>query len=151
MCVCVCIYVFTKMTPLFIYMYIYILSSTDRSVSLYQNSSVWLDRIDSWSWDRNPVDSNANPRFYHSATRKPVKAKKFKRLWITIVFVYIYPLNGYWELDSQWRALHIHKWQHNYIYICIYIYIYKCKVSKKEKVSLKILFKNIFKIFMSEL
>ena len=54
---------------------IYILSSTDRSVSFYQNSSVWLDRLDSRSWDQNPVDSNANPRFYHSATRKPAPAK----------------------------------------------------------------------------
>ena len=52
------------------YIYIYILSSTDRSVSFYQNSSVCLDTLDSRSWDRNPVDSNANPRFYHSATRK---------------------------------------------------------------------------------
>ena len=52
---------------IYIYIFnIYILSSTDRSVSFYQNSSVWLDRLDSWSWDQNPVDSNANPRFYHS-------------------------------------------------------------------------------------
>ena len=43
------------------------LSATDRSVSFYQNSSVWLDRLDSRSWDRNPVESNASPRFYHSA------------------------------------------------------------------------------------
>ena len=60
---------------IYIYIYIYILSSTDRCVSFYQNSSVWLDRLDSRSWDRNPVDSNANPRFYHSATRKPAPAK----------------------------------------------------------------------------
>ena len=40
-----------------------------------QNSSVWLDGLDSRSWDRNPVDSNANPRFYHSATRKPAPVK----------------------------------------------------------------------------
>ena len=55
---------------------IYILSSTDRSVSFYQNSSVWLEILDSRSWDRNPVDSNANPRLYPSATRKPAAAKK---------------------------------------------------------------------------
>ena len=36
------------------------------------NSSVWLDILDSRSWDRNPVDSNANPRLYPAATRKPV-------------------------------------------------------------------------------
>ena len=53
----------------------YILSSTDRSVSFYQNSSVWLDILDSRSWDRNPVDSNANPRLYTSATRKRAATK----------------------------------------------------------------------------
>ena len=37
--------------------YISIKSSTDRSVSFYQNSSVWLDILASRSWDRNPVDS----------------------------------------------------------------------------------------------
>ena len=37
------------------------MSSTDRSLSFYQNSSVWLDIPASRSWDRNPVDSNANP------------------------------------------------------------------------------------------
>ena len=60
----------------FFTIYIYILSSTDRSVSFYQNTSVWLDRLDSRSWDRNPVDSNANPRFYYSTTRKPAQAKE---------------------------------------------------------------------------
>ena len=55
---------------------IYILSSADRSVSFNQNSSMWSDRLDSRSWDRNLVDSNANPRFYHSATRKPAQAKE---------------------------------------------------------------------------
>ena len=50
---------------IYIYIYIYILSSTDRPVEFYQNSSVWLDRLDSWSWDRNLVDWNVNPRFYH--------------------------------------------------------------------------------------
>ena len=27
-------------------------------------------------WDRNPVDSNANPRLYPAATRKPAAAKQ---------------------------------------------------------------------------
>ena len=44
----------------------HILSSTDRSVSFYQNSSVWLDILDSRSWVRNPVDSNAKPKLYPS-------------------------------------------------------------------------------------
>ena len=46
--------------PSYIYIYIYILSSTDRSVSFYQNSSVWLDGLDSQSWDRNQ-DSTTQP------------------------------------------------------------------------------------------
>ena len=49
---------------------VYIKSSTDRSISFDQNSSVWLNILASRSWDRNPVDSNANPSFYLSATRK---------------------------------------------------------------------------------
>ena len=65
-----------KHAYIYIYIYIYILSSTDRPVSFYQNSSVWLDRLDSRSWDRNSVDSNANPRFYHSATRKLAQVKE---------------------------------------------------------------------------
>ena len=56
--------------------YVYIFSSRDRYVSFYQNSSVWLDRLDSGNWDRNPVDSNAIPRFYHSATRKLAQLKE---------------------------------------------------------------------------
>ena len=39
-------------TYLMILVYIYILSSTDKPVSFYQNSSVWLDRLDSRSRDR---------------------------------------------------------------------------------------------------
>ena len=31
-------------------------------------------RARSRSWDQNQVDSNANRRFYHSATRKPAPA-----------------------------------------------------------------------------
>ena len=42
-----------------------------QTVSFYQNSSVWLDRLDSRSWDWKLADCNANPRFYHSVTRKP--------------------------------------------------------------------------------
>ena len=61
---------------IYIYIYIYILSSTYRPVLFYQNSSVWLDRLDSRTWDWNLADWNANPRFYHSATRKPVQVKE---------------------------------------------------------------------------
>ena len=54
--------------------------STDRSVSFYQNTSVWLDILDSRSWDQNLVDSNANPRLYPSAMRKPAAN----------IYIYIY-------------------------------------------------------------
>ena len=35
------------------------------------NFSVWLGKLDSRSWDRNPADSNADPIVYHTDTRKP--------------------------------------------------------------------------------
>ena len=57
-------------------------------------------RLDSRSWDRNPVDSNANPRFYHQPRGNQRKRRKFEWLWITIVIVYIYPLYGDQELNS---------------------------------------------------
>ena len=78
-CVCVCVCVLHpyygalfiyKYTDQYIYIYIYVCvcvwSSTDRSVSFYQNSSVWLDIQASRSWERSPVDSNSNPRLYTS-------------------------------------------------------------------------------------
>ena len=37
-------------------------NQTKPDVSFYHNSSVWLDKLDPLSWDRKPVDSNANPR-----------------------------------------------------------------------------------------
>ena len=39
----------------YIYIYIYIVIHR-QTVSFYQNSSVWLNRLDSWSWDWNLVD-----------------------------------------------------------------------------------------------
>ena len=67
---------------IYIYIYIYIESSTDRSVLFYQNSSVWLDILASRSWDRNPVDSNGNPRLFPSDSTW---------LWILIyIYIYIY-------------------------------------------------------------
>ena len=60
---------------IYIYMYIYIVIHR-QTVSFYQNSSVWLDRLDSLGWDRNLADWNANPRFYHSAMRKPAQVKE---------------------------------------------------------------------------
>ena len=53
------------------------MSSTDRSVSFYQYSSVWLDKLDFRSWDRNSVDSNANPIY---------------------IYIYIYMESGYYQV-----------------------------------------------------
>ena len=55
--------------------FVYVVIQT-QTLSLYHNSSVWLDTLGFRSLERNPVDSNANPRFYHSATRKPAQAKE---------------------------------------------------------------------------
>ena len=45
------------MIYIYIYIYIYICIVIHRqTVSFYQNSSVWLDRLDSRSWDRNLAD-----------------------------------------------------------------------------------------------
>ena len=38
---------------------------------------MWLERLDFRSLDRNLANCNANPRFYHTATRKPTKAKEY--------------------------------------------------------------------------
>ena len=81
---------------IYIYIYIYILSFTDWPVSFYQNSSVWLNRLDSRYWDRNPVDSNANPRFYHSATRKPAYVYIHTH---TLTLIYIYMRQTYIYID----------------------------------------------------
>ena len=86
-------------THLYIYIYIYILSSTGRSVSFYQNSSVWLDILDSRSWDRNPVDSNANPRLY------------------PYIYIYIYTLTH----THAHTYIYTHTHTHTHIYIYIYI------------------------------
>ena len=58
-----------------------------QTVSFYQNSSVLLDRLDSRSWDQNLADFNANPRFYHSATRKPATIVGY--LMPNLVFTHI--------------------------------------------------------------
>ena len=80
---------------MFMYIYIYIVIHR-QTVLFYQNSSGWLDRLDSWTWlTEMPIqDSTTQPR------ENQRKRRKFKRLCITFVFVYIYPLNGYREVDS---------------------------------------------------
>ena len=85
---------------IYIYIYIYILSSTDRSILFYQNSSVWLDILDSHCWDRNPVESKRQSKTLPLSHEETSSKVNFKRLWITITIVYIHLLNGYQELNS---------------------------------------------------
>ena len=55
------------MGRLFIYIYIYIyIVILRQTVSLYHNSSVWLDMPDTWSWDWNPPNFMLNLVSYHS-------------------------------------------------------------------------------------
>ena len=118
--------------------YIYIVIHR-QTVSLYQNSSVWLNRLDSSSWDSNLADWNANPRFYHTTMRKLAQAKEILTLMYHISFVYIYLLNDYQELNSfeepcftlvatitsLARELNpTGVGEHIYIYIYIYIYMH---------------------------
>ena len=49
------IYIYIYIYIIYIYIYIYIYFVIDRrTVSFYQNSSVWLHTADAWSRDRNP-------------------------------------------------------------------------------------------------
>ena len=75
-----------------------ILSSTDRSISFYQNSSVLLHGLDSGILGSKPGWLICLYKILPLSHEH--KRMKFKRLWITIVIVYLYPLNGYRELDS---------------------------------------------------
>ena len=51
------------------YIYIHIQSSTDISVSFYQNSLVWIDMLASRCWDRNRLTQTPIQASNHSATR----------------------------------------------------------------------------------
>ena len=123
----------------YIHSYIYIVTHR-QTVSLYHKSSVWLDRLDSQSWDRNLADWKANLRFYHSAMRKSAQAKEILMLMYHICFVYTYPFNGYRELNSfeescfmlvatitsLTRELNPTGVEEHIYCIYIYIYIYIC-------------------------
>ena len=137
-----------------IYIYLYISSSTDRSVSFYQNSSVWLDILASRCWERNQVDSNANPGLYTSATRNQWQRSKFLDGYESQLQLFTYiRLTAAESSIHIWRALQINAngntitsfarelnptgvWEYIYIYnhpqtnlfrsIRIYIYIYIC-------------------------
>ena len=98
---------------------------------------MWLDGPDSRSW----IETRLTQTPIQDSTIQPLgnqrQRSKFKRLWITIVIVYIFPLNGYWELESNeepciyanGKTITSFAWELNptgvgeHIYIYIYIYI----------------------------
>ena len=70
-----------ELNPMGVGKYISLLSSTDRSVSFYQNSSVWLDILASRNWDRNPFDSNTN----------------YQSIYVSVyIYIYIYRYIDRW-------------------------------------------------------
>ena len=83
--------------------HIYIKSSEDRSVSFYQNSSVWLPVAG--------IETRLSQTPIQTSTPQPrgnsCSEINFKRLWITITIVYIHPLNGYRDLNSYMKRLAI--------------------------------------------
>ena len=60
------------------------------------------------SWDRNLVDSDANPKPLNLQPRDAISCEvNLKQLWITITIVYIHPFNGYRDLNSYMKRLAI--------------------------------------------
>ena len=51
--------------------------------SLDHNSSVWLDTLDAWSWDRNATNFNLGLVSYRSAGRRHTSAREFIILELT--------------------------------------------------------------------
>ena len=49
-----------------------------QTVSLYQNSSVWLDTVDGRSWDRNWADTYASWKFYCKVCVREKREKEGK-------------------------------------------------------------------------
>ena len=76
-----------------------------RSIRTHQCGST----LASHNWDRNPVDSNVKPNFKTIQPREAISCDvNFKRLWITIIIVYIHPFNGYRDLNSYMKRLAIY-------------------------------------------
>ena len=86
-----------------------------QTVLLYNNSTVWLDTPDSRSWNQNPADLNANPRFYHS--HEETNASEFEKPCFTLVA----------SITSFARELNLTgAGEHIYIYIYIYMCVCVC-------------------------
>ena len=119
----------------FVYRYIYISIVIHRQICFVLSE---LISVASSSWDRNPVDSNANPKLLTILPRGDISCEvNFKRLWITITIVYIHPFNGGRDLNSSTKRLAIdangktitstpEKLNPTGVGEYIYIYIYIC-------------------------
>ena len=81
---------------IYIYMYIYIVIHW-QTVSFYQNSSVWLDRVYSRSWERNLADCKANPRVLYEETNV---SKGILNSYVSHLFTYI-------RLTATERSIHL--------------------------------------------
>ena len=80
-----------KHTHTHTHIYIYIvLSSTDRPVSFYQNSSGWLDRLDSRSWDRNPVDLKSQSQILSLSHEKTSASEGNLNAYVSHLFLFTY-------------------------------------------------------------
>ena len=104
-------------TPNFMSVYIYSHPQTDRFRSIRTHQCGYT--VSSRSWDRNPFDSNANPKLLTIQPRGDISCEvNFKRSWITITIVYIHPFNGCRDLNSSTKRLDIYIYIHIQRYYC---------------------------------
>ena len=66
-------YCFCWVIYIYIYIYIYIVIHR-QTVSVYHNSSVWLDTYDTWSWDRSPHNFTLYLESYRLACKRTTSA-----------------------------------------------------------------------------
>ena len=123
------------------YIYIYIVIYR-QSVSLYHNSSVWLDPRNASSWDRNPVDFTS----VRYLKQKALVLLNVNEAVFTYIFLYIHhPLPG--GLNSWDPYLRKNKnftfYNFLYTYMCASVYL-----STHNYISSS-LYKNLFIIELS--
>ena len=87
--------------------------------------------LDSRSWDRNPADSNANARFYHSVTRKLALAKEFLNPYVSHLFCLHISAKRLPRAQFIQRALLYASGSH-YFFRYIYIYIFRSQLRESS-------------------
>ena len=127
-----------------------------RTVSFYQNSSVWLDTQDARSWDRSPSNFTLDCDSDHLSTTRTTFAMGILRYFLFLAraaaaFVYIFHtlsatrvLNSFEELcitlaaagnsfarelnpyGGAYMYIYAHTHTHTHTHTYIYIYIYIC-------------------------